>query len=51
MSKKHPKKRFFKPPKPVNEMTEDELDEFANDVFKALLGDVEEDKDHDDEPR
>jgi hypothetical protein len=51
MSPKHPKKRYFKPPKPVNKMTEEELDEFANNVFKALLGDIEEAKAHDDEPR
>ena len=51
MSKKHPKKRFFTPPKPVNKMTEEELDEFANDIFEALLGDIEEDEGHDEESR
>ena len=51
MTKKHPKKRYFKPPKPVNEMTEQELDVFANEIFSALLGDIEENEEHDDESR
>ena len=51
MPKNHPKKQFFKPPKPVNEMSEEELDEFANNIFKALLGDTEEAKAQDDESR
>jgi hypothetical protein len=51
MTSKNHKKRYFKPKKPVNQMTEGELDEFANFVFNTLLGDIEGKKEQDDESR
>ena len=41
MTSKKPKKKYFKPKKPVNKMTEEELDEFAQFVFDNLMGDIE----------
>jgi len=40
-SYKNPKKKFFKPKKPVNKMTEEELEEFANFVFDNLMGNIQ----------
>ena len=36
MTEKNPKKKYFKPKKPVDQMTEEELDEFAKFVFDNL---------------
>jgi len=41
MTRKKPEKKFFKPKKPINKMTEEELDEFAKFVFDNLIGDIE----------
>jgi len=49
MTSKNPKKKYFKPKKPVNKMTEEELDEFAKFVFDNLMGDIEDEKKTDDE--
>jgi len=43
MTRKKPEKKFFKPKKPINEMTEEELDEFAKFVFDNLIGDIQDD--------
>ena len=51
MTSKNPKKRYFKPKKPINKMTDEERDEFASFVFNTLLGDVEGKKEQDDESR
>ena len=51
MTSKNHKKRYFKPKKPVNQMTEEELDEFASFVFNTLLGDIEDDGRNNDESR
>ena len=46
MSKGNPKnKKFFKLPKPVDQMTEEELQDFCRFVAKAILGDDEETSD------
>jgi len=49
MTRKNPKKKYFKPMKPVDKMTEEELDEFAKFVFDNLMGDIESKK-TDDKP-
>jgi len=41
-TEKNPKKKYFKPKKPVNKMTEGELEEFAKFVFDNLMGDIQE---------
>jgi len=41
MTSKKPQKKYFKPKKPVDKMTEEELDEFAQFVFDNLMGDIE----------
>jgi len=41
MTRKNPKKKYFKPKKPINKMTEEELDEFAKFVFDNLIGDIQ----------
>lgn len=46
MTSKEPKKKYFKPKKPVNKMTEEEINEFAQFVFDKLMRDVE-DSDND----
>lgn len=51
MTSKNPKKRYFKPKKPVNKMTEEELDEFAKFVFDNLMGNIEDDERNNDESR
>jgi hypothetical protein len=51
MTSQSPKKRYFKPEKPVNQMTDEELDAFAASVFDRLLGDIEDDGRNDDESR
>ena len=51
MTSQNPKKRYFKPKKPVNQMTDEELDAFAASVFDRLLGDIEGKKEQDDESR
>ena len=48
MTNKHPKKKYFKPKKPVDKMTEEELDEFAQFIFDNLMGDIEDDGENDD---
>jgi len=48
MTKKNPKKKYFKPKKPVDKMTEEELDEFAQFIFDNLMGDIEDDGKNDD---
>ena len=48
MTEKNPKKKYFKPKKPVNKMTEEELDEFAQFVFDNLMGDIQEQDERDD---
>jgi hypothetical protein len=48
MTSQNPKKRYFKPKKPVNKMTEEELDEFAKFIFDNLTGDIENDERNDD---
>jgi len=50
MTSKNPKKKYFKPKKPVDKMTEEELDEFAKFVFDNLMGDIEGEKKTDDKP-
>ena len=42
MTEKNPKKKYFRPKKPVNKMTEEELDEFAQFIFDNLMGDIQE---------
>jgi len=42
MTEKNPKKKYFRPKKPVNKMTEGELEEFAKFVFDNLMGDIQE---------
>jgi len=49
MTSKSPKKRYFKPKKPVNKMTEEELDEFAQFIFDTLMGDIEDEGKNNDE--
>ena len=51
MTSKNPKKRYFKPKKPVNKMTDEERDEFAKFIFDTLMGDIEDDGRHNDESR
>ena len=48
MTRKNPKKKYFKPKKPINKMTEEELDEFAKFVFDNLMGDIQEQDERDD---
>jgi len=40
MTEKNPKKKYFRPKKPVDKMTEEELDEFAQFIFDNLMGDI-----------
>jgi len=42
MTSKNPKKKYFRPKKPVNKMTEEELEEFAKFVFDNLMGEIQE---------
>jgi hypothetical protein len=49
MSSKNPKKRYFKPKKPVNKMTDEERDEFAKFIFDTLIGDIEDEGKNNDE--
>ena len=51
MTSKNPKKKFFKPKKPVNKMTEEELEEFAKFVFDNLMGDIEDEDERDNTSR
>jgi len=51
MTSKNPKKKFFKPKKPVDKMTEEELDEFAQFVFDNLVGDIDSEGTPDNESR
>jgi len=51
MTSKSPKKKFFKPKKPVNKMTEEELEEFAKFVFDNLMGDIEDEDERDNTSR
>jgi hypothetical protein len=51
MTSKNPKKKYFKPKKPVNQMTEEELEEFAKFVFDNLMGDIEDEGTNDDDSR
>jgi hypothetical protein len=51
MTKKNPKKKYFRPKKPVDKMTEEELDEFAKFIFDTLIGDIEDDGRNNDESR
>jgi len=44
MTSKKPEKKYFKPKKPVNKMTDEELDEFAKFVFDNLFGGIEDDE-------
>ena len=48
MTKENPKKKYFKPKKPVDKMTGEELDEFAQFIFDNLMGDIEDDGKNDD---
>lgn len=41
MTTKDPKRRYFTPKTPVDKMTDEELDEFAQFVFDNLVGDVD----------
>ncbi len=36
MANNNPKKKFFKPPKPVNEMSEDELTAFSRFILESI---------------
>ena len=36
MPKKNPKKKFFKPPKPIGEMSEDELTALSRFIFESI---------------
>ena len=47
MTSKDPKKKYFKPKKPVDKMTDEELDEFAKFIFDNLMGDIEDDENDD----
>ena len=49
MSKNNPKKRFFKPPKPIDEMSVDELTAFSRLIFESINENDEEETP--DEPR
>jgi len=49
MTSNNPKKKYFKPKKPINKMTEEELDEFAKFVFDNLMGDMKDEGNRDDE--
>ena len=49
MTSKKPKKRYFTPKKPVDKMTDEELDEFAKFIFDILRSDIEEDGRNNDE--
>jgi hypothetical protein len=49
MTSKNPKKRYFKPKKPVNKMTDEERDEFAKFIFDTLIGDIEDEGKNNDE--
>jgi hypothetical protein len=51
MTSEKPKKRYFTPKKPVDKMTDEELDEFARFIFDVLRGDIEEDGRNNDESR
>ena len=51
MTSKNPKKKFFKPKKPVNKMTEEELEEFAKFVFDNLMVDIEDEDERDNTSR
>lgn len=51
MTSKNPKKKYFTPKKPVDNMTEEELDEFAQFIFDNLMGDIKDDGKNDDESR
>lgn len=48
MTSQNPKKQYFKPKKPINQMTEEELDEFAKFIFDNLIGDTGNDERKDD---
>jgi hypothetical protein len=48
MTRKNPKKKFFRPKKPVDTMTEQELEEFAKFVFDNLMGDTQDEDERDD---
>jgi len=48
MTENNPKKKYFRPKKPVDKMTEEELDEFAQFIFDNLMGDIEGDEKNDD---
>jgi len=47
MTEKNPKKKYFRPKKPVDKMTDEELDEFAQFIFDNLMGDIEDDENDD----
>jgi len=42
MISEKPKKKYFKPKKRVDKMTEEELEEFAKFIFDNLIGDIQE---------
>jgi hypothetical protein len=46
MTSKEPRKKYFRPQKPVNKMTEEELDEFAQFVFDVINTTEQLDDDH-----
>jgi hypothetical protein len=46
-----PKKRFFKPHKPVSEMSHQELEEFASFVYDTVVADFKKEEGHDDDAR
>jgi len=48
MTEKNPTKKYFRPKKPVDKMTDEELDEFAQFIFDNLMGDIEDDGKNDD---
>jgi len=41
MISEKPKKKYFKPKKRVDKMTEEELEEFAKFIFDNLIGDIQ----------
>jgi len=41
MTSEKPKKKYFKPKKRVDRMTEEELEEFAKFIFDNLIGDIQ----------
>ena len=48
MTSKKPRKKYFRPKKPINKMTEEELDEFARYVVENLIGEIKDDLTDDD---